>query len=186
MSVLQIKQALVMGDWDQLLLLGRNLPFPSPLQTFLPFNSQTLKKASDGKPLKFLIFILSASCPCSSYQELFLFFFLKDSFTYFVAPIPSHLLTDSPVVLHWFRLFIILPFHLNSSHHLLDEITFPAFGDKFCLLHLFKEMVPCYILNALPLQHVGWNLLLYFPLHMGWLYDSHIHCCERWSKCQEH
>lgn len=186
MSVLQIKQALVMGDWDQLLLHGRNLPFPSPLQTFLPFNSQTLKKASDGKPLKFLIFILSASCPCSSYQELFLFFFLKDSFTYFVAPIPSRLLTDSPVVLHWFRLFIILPFHLNSSHHLLDEITFPAFGDKFCLLHLFKEMVPCYILNALLLQHVGWNLLLYFPLHMGWLYDSHIHCCERWSKCQEH
>ena len=100
MTVLQIKQAFVMGDCDQLLLHGRNLPFPSLLQTFLPFNSQTLKKASDGKSLKFLIFILSASCPRSSYQERFLFSFLKDSSTSFVAPIPSHLLTDSPVVLH--------------------------------------------------------------------------------------
>lgn len=184
MNVLQIKQAPVMGDCDQLLLHGRNLPFPSPLQTFLPFNSQTLKKVSDGKSLKFLIFILSASCPRSSYQERFLFSFLKDSSTSFVAPIPSHLLTDSPVVLHWFHLFVILPFHLNSSHHLLDEITFPAFGETFCLLHLFKEMIPYYILNVLPLHHVGWNLLLYFPLHVG--YDSHIHYCERWSKCQEH
>ena len=180
MSVLQIKQALVMGDWDQLLLHGRNLPFPSPLQTFLPFNSQTLKKASDGKPCKFLIFILSASCPRSSYQELFLFFFFEGQFHLLCGPhsfTSSHRLSSG---------LALISFIHNPA--LSSEFLSPPFrwDHIFCLLHLFKEMIPCYILNVLPLHHVGWNLLLYFPLHMGWLYDSHIHYCERWSKCQEH
>lgn len=145
MNVLQIKQAPVMGDCDQLLLHGRNLPFPSRLQTFLPFNSQTLKKVSDGKSLKFLIFILSASCPRSSYQERFLFSFFEGQF-YFLCG--HHSLSSSH--------------RLSSGLALISFICNPALSSEFLSPPSRWDHISCIwgnILPATPLQ--GNDPLLY-------------------------
>lgn len=129
MSVLQIKQALVMGDWDQLLLHGRNLPFPSPLQTFLPFNSQTLKEGFRWETPQILDLHLSASCPCSSYQELFLFSF-EGQFHLLCGP---HSFTSSHRLFSGLALISFIHNPALSSEFLSPPFrwSFPAFGDKF-------------------------------------------------------